>query len=236
MTCDISSIIESGNIHHVYQPLWNLEQWKAFGYEAFIRTNTKLNPEELFQLARQQNQLFELDTLSIKKSISTFPAYLVEETYLFINIFPSTLLNDRFPQFIDELISFFPFIVGRVVFEINETKEEEHIWGTPTLNEKLDYLKETGFLFALDDVGKGAASLQKIIELKPEFLKLDRYFSVGLAQDKAKQRLLSLLVNYCHNRMLLIIEGIEESIDLTKAVHLKIPIAQGYLLGRPQEI
>ncbi|HDJ1468230.1 TPA: EAL domain-containing protein [Clostridioides difficile] len=76
--------------------------------------------------------------------------------------------------------------------------------------------------------------MKTIIELEPDYLKLDRYFSQDLKSSKQKQSLISFFLNYCQEyKSQLILEGLENEMDMEMAKSLGIPIAQGYLLGKP---
>jgi EAL domain-containing protein (putative c-di-GMP-specific phosphodiesterase class I) len=227
---------EGKTFEHAYQPLWNLENWSIFGYEALIRvTNRNIqNVEHLFQKAREDGYLYEFDTASIKNAVSHFPFSKLNKKLLFLNIYPSTILHDRFKCFLDDLFNQFPAVSGRIVFELNEAKEEEEIWGSAELKERIQMIKNYGFHIAIDDVGRGASTLQKIIEFQPSYIKLDRYFAKDLAANKEKQQIVALLASYCRKKMVLVLEGIEKEVDLAQAKLLRVPAAQGYLLGKPQ--
>ncbi|PFA99221.1 hypothetical protein CN383_16355 [Priestia megaterium] len=84
--------------------------------------------------------------------------------------------------------------------------------------------------------GAGSATLKQIIEYKPKYIKLDRYFAKNLASSKEKQQIVQLLTNYNVNDTILILEGIEDKKDLATSCALNVPFAQGYLLGKPQPI
>lgn len=217
--------------HHEFQPLWDLQTWKIYGYEGFFRSSGG-NPEETFSLARQLNYLFELDTMSIQKAVISFPYW--DTHHLFLNIYPSTLLHDECRNFFNNLMKEHPEIINKLVLELNETQEEEDIWHIPDLKKQIDWSTQHGFTIALDDIGKGAASLQKIIEFQPSIVKLDRYFSKELSKSVQKQKMVSLLAEYCFEEgILLVMEGIETDIDLALSKNLKVTLGQGYLLGRP---
>jgi EAL domain-containing protein (putative c-di-GMP-specific phosphodiesterase class I) len=235
---DIRKIIETQQIEHVYQPLWNLNEWSVFGYEALLRITSSMpeNIEGIFIMAREQGMLYELDTFSIEGAVKNFPIYLLEKELLFINIFPSTLIHEDFEYFVETLTLKFPDIQGKIVFELNETIKEEQLWNIPMLKERIKMLRKYRFLVALDDVGKGVGTLQKMIEFEPDFIKLDRYFSVDLSTSKEKQKIISLMNEYCQNGIGLVLEGIEKDKDLAIAKFLNVPIVQGYLLGRPEKI
>ncbi|UZW66237.1 EAL domain-containing protein [Priestia flexa] len=70
----------------------------------------------------------------------------------------------------------------------------------------------------------------------PDIIKLDRYFSRGLADSKEKQEMVKCLSQYNEGNTTLILEGIECEKDLAIALALDIKVVQGYLLDRPAAI
>lgn len=231
-------MLNKADIRHIYQPMWNLDGWKVFGYEALMRISNRANTEieNVFIEARMKGQLFELDTIAIESAIRHFPLHILEEGLLFINFFPSTLMDERFLTFVMNLIDQYSIRSENIVFELNETIEEEHIWNLPEFKERMATLRDMGFKVALDDIGKGAATIQKIVEFSPDYIKLDRYFSENLSTSKEKQEMITLLIEYAKQKMGLILEGIETDVDLAYAKMIRVPVVQGYLLGRPQRM
>jgi EAL domain-containing protein (putative c-di-GMP-specific phosphodiesterase class I) len=232
----VRSVIDKQLFEHVYQPLWNLMNWSIFGYESLLRVNGVKNIEQFFQKAREEGCLYELDLISLESSISQFPFLEQKRGLLFVNVYPSTISRREFAQLLKKMVERFPYIKNRIVFELNETTEDDDRWKDGELKAAVQWIREHGFYIAVDDVGKGASTLQKIIELQPDYIKLDRYFAQGLAVNVEKQRMLSLLVNYCSPKIVLVLEGIEKEVDLAQAKLLRVPAAQGYLLGRPERL
>ncbi|MGG4444772.1 EAL domain-containing protein [Brevibacillus fortis] len=221
----------------VFQPLLHLRSGQFFGYEALLRSSTHQSPEFLFRKARSEGHLYELDTLSMKKAIEVYFTNVTSFDHaplLFINVFPSTLINPAFLSFISE--DLFGSWNNRIVLEINEANEEDKMWEIRLLGQKIRELRQQGFLIALDDVGSGAASLKKIVEYEPDIVKLDRYFGKQLSSLPNKQKLVSLFVQYCQDQTQLVLEGIEEPEDLSAALELGVPIGQGFLLGHPEPL
>ncbi|WP_456273227.1 EAL domain-containing protein [Bacillus sp. AK031] len=230
----IESLLPPG-VHHEFQPLWNLKSWSVFGYEGLFRSESDLNPEEAFSHARSNGYLYEMDTYSLRKAIETFPNFNTQ--FLFLNVYPSTVLHRDFQGFIRSLVDEHPRVMDKLILELNETSEEEYVWHIPALKDRINWLQDVGIHMALDDLGKGAASLQKIIEFQPRFVKLDRYFSQQLSESMQKQKMVELLTQYCIDESItLIIEGIEKPVDLALAKMLNVPIGQGYLMGRPSKL
>lgn len=214
--------------YHFFQPLYSLASDRIFGYESLLRSKHFSNPETFFEKAKKENKRHELDMQSIKKSIEFYFQFELKDSPLFINIFPATLLHPSFQPFIENLILSTKVIPNLVVFEIIEEDVD-----LISLIAVVSSLRKLGFGVASDDVGKGAASLEAIIELQPQFVKMDRYFSINLSKSVLKQRMIETLLNYCKNNSILILEGIEYPEDLSIAKALGVTIGQGYLLGRP---
>jgi len=226
-------------LYPAFQPLISLADGFPFGYEALLRCSAGTTPDVLFHNARQSRQLYALDTFAAYEAIQHFSCHLLttpSQAHLFVNVFPSTICHPEFSSFLEQAVTSGGIDNNRIVLEINETNEEDKMWEVRTLGDTLEGLRAAGFRIALDDVGKGAASLTKIIEYEPDFLKLDRYFCTGLSSNVNKQRLVSLFVQYCCGNTALVLEGIEHEEDLEMARSLGVPIGQGFFLGMPQLI
>lgn len=223
--------INEGNIYHHFQPIFSLKDKKRIGYEGLLRSNDFTNPELFFQQVIINNQLFQLDTLSVYKALKTFRTNESNEK-LFLNIFPSTIFNHGFSDFLNKLATEKLLSNQNITFELSEV---ETVRDPDQLKERIDTLRSYGISIAFDDVGKGKAYIQDIIELDPEYIKLDRYFSKDLHLSEKKQAFIYLILEYCRRYDIsVILEGIETIKDLEIAQSLSIPLGQGYLLGRPQ--
>ena len=87
---------------------------------------------------------------------------------------------------------------------------------------------------SVDDAGSGFASLQHILELDPDYIKLDRSWVMGIDHDVARQALVAGLGHFSARfGCTLIAEGIETEPELATLRQLSAPLGQGFLLGRP---
>ncbi|MBO1515067.1 EAL domain-containing protein [Metabacillus bambusae] len=232
----IEELIKNNDYFHNYQPIYNISNWKIAGYEGLLRTKKFPNPEFAFLTAKKEKQLYELDSRSIHKAVITYNAagFTKTDGYLFLNVFPSTILHANFPLFYKKIITDDNLSCQQIVFEISDL---ESITDLTTLKQKIIELKIQGFLIAIDDIGKGNSDLRAIIELEPEYIKLDRYFSDNLLESKQKQDFIQMFINYSENyNTKLILEGLENEKDLAVAKSLGITYAQGYILGKPKKL
>lgn len=235
---NIEQLIVQNDLYHVFQPILGFTGKRPLGYEALIRSNSNMNPDLLFQHAMEQKTLFEVDSFSIFQAISAFfgsPGSR-EHNLLFINIFPSTLVSPRFLDLLDTLVKQFELYRKQIVFEINESIYESLLWKSASFRDAIRLLRELNFLIALDDVGDGTTSFRNILDISPDFIKIDRYFSTDLSVSKKKQKVVALFVEFCNDEANLILEGIETVEDFETALSLGIKMGQGYLFGKPNRL
>jgi EAL domain-containing protein (putative c-di-GMP-specific phosphodiesterase class I) len=237
----VSQLIEKEEFSHVFQPIFETNTWGKIGYEAFLRTPFAANPEMAFREAKQENLLFELDSLSIQKAVRTyFSEGSQKDSYLFVNIFPSSIIHSNFLSTLKAIITEKNHYRQnendsmKLVFELVKTEfisdSDLH-----TLKERIGQIKENGILIAINDVWKGRNSLKLLFDVNPTFLKLDKYFAEALVQSEQKQLLIELLIQYCiQNNCKLILEGVERNVDLAVAKSIGVCFSQGYLLGKPE--
>jgi len=231
----IAKLFVEKEYYHAFQPICRLPEKSRIGYEALLRSRANVHPEALFQQAKDTNALAELDTHSLCYALLSFfhaPGRSKSEL-LFVNVFPSTIVEASFPSFIEQLARDYSEWLPQIVLEINESVMEGKIWSEPIFLQRVQSLREMGFLIALDDVGDGTTTFRKILEIAPDFIKLDRYFSQHLSVSQNKQKVVRLFVEFCRNDSQLILEGVEEEDDFACAASLGVSIGQGYLFGKP---
>ena len=112
---------------------------------------------------------------------------------------------------------------------------QNQIVGDPSyLAEPLDQLKRAGVLTAIEDVSFGKNSLESLVLLEPDFVKIDRTYITNIAEDRARMRSLERLLKLAESLgMDVIAEGIETEADLGVLKSCGVKYGQGFLWGRP---
>lgn len=210
---------------HWFQPIYNLKLNNIAAYEALLRDTSPLQvaPIDIFKEAKTHGYLNTFDLASVKTAVETFND---RSAYLFLNIFPSTLLEKC-------LISWWDFNIPPQKHIVLELLENEPIRDWEELKAVINELRARGIKIAVDDMGAGYSFFRHWIELCPDFVKLDRYFAKNLSISPEKQKVVKSLMDLFSGTTEIIIEGVETKADLEAAEFLCIPYAQGYLLGRP---
>jgi EAL domain-containing protein (putative c-di-GMP-specific phosphodiesterase class I) len=123
---------------------------------------------------------------------------------------------------------------GRIVIELTES-EPTFEW-EPLLR-AAEHFRSLGFAIALDDLGEGFASLKMWSALRPDYVKIDKYFVQGVSFDPVKHQFLrSIRELAVRMGAVTVAEGIETEADLAALLELGLDLGQGYLLGRPAPI
>jgi len=227
-------IVLAGEVTSVYEPIVDVTTKTVYAYEALARgpEGTEYrSPDALFEAAEDEGLLFELDCLCRRSGLDGAQG-LPSGTALFLNVLPTTIHDPNFkPDALIRTLERSRLQPSDVVFEISE---KQSIASFDVFREIRDEYRSLGFRFALDDTGSGYASLQSVIELEPEFIKVDRALVTGLDIDPAKQSLLRALQGVASSFGARIIgEGLDTLEELEMLEELEIPFGQGWLFGKP---
>ncbi|MFI5318370.1 MAG: EAL domain-containing protein [Myxococcota bacterium] len=227
-------VLLSGGVSSVYEPVVSVASKTVFGYEALARgpEGTEFHaPLAMFGAAERESLVFELDCLCRRSGLAGATA-LPSGTRLFLNVRPTAIYDPQFrPDTVIRTLAESNLSPPDVVFEISE---QESIGNFSAFREIRDEYRKLGFQFALDDTGAGYASLNALIELEPEFIKVDRALITNLDTDKSKQSLLRALQLVADGIGARIIgEGLDTLEELDMLAQLGIPFGQGWLFGHP---
>jgi EAL domain-containing protein (putative c-di-GMP-specific phosphodiesterase class I) len=230
-------LVVSRQITSVYEPIVEVESRTVFGYEALARgpQDSELHsPYALFATATEQDLLFQLDCLCRQSGLHG-ARELPGGTKLFLNVRPTTIHDPAFrAESISKTLEACGLSPSDMVFEISE---QESIGNFDIFREVRDYYRKLGFQIALDDTGAGYASLEAVMELSPDFIKVDRAFVHGIDEDPGRQELLRALRSVADRIGARIIgEGLDTLEELETLGRLGIPFGQGWLFGKPHPL
>jgi len=233
----IQSVVSNKLITTVFQPIFDIENEVIVGYEALTRgpQNTPLfSPDLLFQAAEEYNLLSELDLICRANAITKF-VELKLTGKLFINICLNVMLNKDHPHGETiKLVEQSGLSPQQVVIEISEKSPFPN---SDILLKTLNKYRQFGFDIAIDDLGAGYSGLKQWSYLRPDIVKIDRYFIDQCDQDVMKREFLKILfelgrISNAH----VIAEGIETKEEFELLRELGMTYSQGFFLAKPNEI
>lgn len=232
---ELRRIMAEGLLYPVFQPILDFRVRAILGYESLIRgpENSCLHfPAQLFAAAARNELTLDLEHACREASLRAFAAQRLPGR-LFLNVTPGCLLDERLMNgHTRELLNELGITPNRIVIELTENQK---ITDMPGILEALQHYRGRGFQFAIDDLGEGFANLRMWSDLRPEFVKIDKHFINGIANDRIKfhfVRAMQDLAEICN--ALLVAEGIERSEDFICLRDMGIACGQGYLIARPE--
>ncbi|HEX3027039.1 MAG TPA: EAL domain-containing protein [Clostridia bacterium] len=222
------SILSENRLHTLFQPIVNFKDGKTAGFEALSRGpdhTAYFSPLFLLEEAAQSGKTRDLDRLFRKNALERAREQQIAEP-LFLNIEPDSIVE--FGRDETEFRS-----DRRLVLEITERAVHSRRKDLPEA--QLRHMRSVGYRLAFDDAGTGHSSYDRMIQIKPEFIKIDAGLIQGIHRDRYRQSLIQSFVLFSRlTGSLLIAEGIETLSDLETLVRLGVQAGQGYLLGRPE--
>ncbi|MBZ5755695.1 GGDEF domain-containing protein [Pseudomonas sp. S5(2021)] len=232
----LDRILAQGDINTLFQPIVSLSERRILGYEALSRgpSNSPLHsPLTLFAAARHAGRLDALELACRHSACKRFSGGKLQGK-LFLNASPESLLDashktGRTLALLQEL----GIPPSMVVIELTEQTPIEDFG---LLDKALHHYRAMGFSIAIDDLGAGYSSLRLWSELRPDYVKIDRYFIDGIHQDRVKREFVGSILKIARaSRAEVIAEGIELPEELAVLAEMGVDLVQGYLIGRPQE-
>jgi EAL domain-containing protein (putative c-di-GMP-specific phosphodiesterase class I) len=148
-----------------------------------------------------------------------------EHTYLAVNASPGLLYRPALLEVLSELPS------DRVIVEITEQRQFDSY---DQLRETVCLVHERGMRVAVDDTGSGFAGLQRLVDVRPEIVKLDRALTGQVDTDPPRRALVGAIRQFADDMGITVIaEGIEREEQRVVLRDMGVDCGQGYLLGRP---
>ena len=227
-------LINEELVTYHFQPIIDAKDGSVFAYEALMRVDlpTLHSPADVLRLAREENCLHEVERITFFRASSAYQTLenagkVVPSALLFVNSIASQYLT---PDELSEYSARYASILPRIVIEI--TEEEG-------LDPKALRIKQTipgsSGAFALDDYGSGYSNERSLLELSPNYIKIDLSIIRNIDTDANKRQIVSNTVSYAHQRgMKVVAEGLETADEVRTVLSLGVDLLQGFFLAMPQ--
>lgn len=222
-----------------FQPIFGIGRELFPSFEVLVRMRGEqgeLIPPNLFiPIAERFGLATEIDYWVIRSAMQMLEQLNREEqkTRFYVNL-SGQLLDD--PELVDrilEIASALDVESGQVVFELTERAAVSNLQAA---SEKMDVLRQHGFLFAVDDFGSGFSSFSYLKHMPVEFVKIEGEFVERLIQDDVDRAMVKSMIEIakaCGKRVVAEYVSDRQTLELLK--EYGIDYAQGFFLAEPSE-
>jgi diguanylate cyclase (GGDEF)-like protein len=225
LRANIDGLCVPGVLSAVVQPIVQLSDMSIVGYEALTRVAARppAAPDWWLERAREMGMRERVEVACWRAILELGSP--PDDRLLFMNISPAMLAEPDLLALLDQLPE-------HVVIEITE---QEAVADYERVQKDLEPWLAKNVRLAIDDAGAGHSSLRHVIELLPDFIKIDRSLIQGIDTDRNRRALVHSLVTFAHEVGITVIaEGIETDSELEIIRDAEVALGQGYLLARPE--
>lgn len=209
-----------------FQPIVSLVDGRVVEVEALSRFSLEpsARPDAWFREAHALGMGVELELHALGRALDALPSF-PSNWSVALNLSPTTMADESLAAFLA------PWPAERLCLELTE---HEQVHDYERLRRVVQPLRDRGVRLGVDDAGAGFSSMHHILELRPDFVKLDRSITAGIDRDPAKRALAGALVSFAREiGAKVIAEGVETESEAGEVIRLGADFAQGYFFDRP---
>ena len=235
LVADLNGAVDRGEIVAYYQPQIDVATGRIVAVESLARW---FHPE-----LGMQSPLVFIPIAEEFGLIDVLGSFMVDEACKYatdlgrrgitidiaVNVSALQLAGPNFFKSLDDCLAESDLRAGALTLEITESR---FIANRPKVSERLQRLRERGVSVSIDDFGVGHSSVEQVLALPANELKIDR----TVVQDDAATNgvLMATIVALVRDRGLrTVAEGVETEAQLARVRELGCDRAQGYLIGEP---
>lgn len=225
-----------------YQPVVDASTYMLTGAEALMRFSIKkggvdeceyISPVEFIPVLEETGLIIPAGRWILEQSAKQCSIWNehVKDFRVNINVsYIQVMKSDVFSDIMSVIdkYSLQPSCIGIELTEsgyLDSSTHFNHLWRK---------LKDNGVYVILDDFGTGYSNLHCLSDLKPNYIKIDRTFTLKALKNKYDYKLMTYIIDMAHSLGLkLCIEGVETSDDLRQLRDPGADYIQGYLFGKP---
>lgn len=222
----VADVLDRGQPTILHQSIVDLGTGAAVGAEALARFESEKgqSPDRWFRDSWAVGYGVELELRAVERALDTLDL-LPANRFLSINVSPQLPVLPEFMALIER------YPPDRIVLELTEHSRLDDAHG---VRRALQRARDDGLRVAVDDAGAGFAGLGRILDLQPDFIKLDAMLVRYVDSDPARAAMARALLMFSHSMGCTIVaEGVEHQRQADTLRHLGVTLAQGYLFSRP---
>lgn len=230
---DLWAAIRNDEVAPHFQPLVNLRDGKARGYEILARwthpTRGPIPPDQFIPVAEASGALTDM-TMNLFRKACRDAVGLEGAPHLSLNVSPLMLQDEKLAQQLLRTMEEHNFAPERLEVEVTEAALVTDIGAARAT---LMALRTQGVRIALDNFGTGHASLTQLRLLPFDKLKIDRSFVRRITLDSEAAALVRAIVAMARALGLVVVaEGVENADQARMLAAMGCDMAQGFHFGR----
>jgi len=235
---DLRIAIQKQQFEMYFQPIVEMSSHKAVKAEALIRWQHPdkgiISPSLFIPLAEETQLILEIGEFIFASACRTQKKLISAEqqVQLSINVSP-VQFSSKHSRLVDWKTHLDELSLNAEQFVI-EITEGLMMNAQQRTQSRLNQLSKQGFALALDDFGTGYSSLAYLKQMDTDFIKIDKRFVDGIAENPDDLVLCEAMIMMAHQLGLKVIaEGIETEAQHQQLLAAGCDFGQGYYYAKP---
>jgi diguanylate cyclase (GGDEF)-like protein len=229
---DIALAIKNQRVHAVYQPIVDKDE-NIVKYETLMRiqkegVDEKLSPASFLEIAMKTRLYEELSYIVI---VSTLQKMKDCTCVLSLNLTYNDIKNIHLVEKLNNFFKEYPTVGSRVIFEITEDQAIENY---DDVKQFIKKFREYKIRIAIDDFGSGFSNFEYILEIEPDYIKIDGSLVKNIDTNKKSFTLVEAIVQFSHKLGIKVIAEYVHSRHIFEMLKsLEIDEYQGFYFFKP---
>ena len=236
----VKDSLRNGWFYLVYQPQYTIDDKRLRGFETLLRMNApgdeRIYPSEFISIAEMSDLVLDIDTFVLRRAMEEFReiCYSSGNTItVAVNISAKDIARAGFADRLIALIKEVSFPPECLEIEITEYSFVEE--GNHTI-ENIKRLRDNQIMIALDDFGTGYTSLEQLMKLPINLVKIDKSLIDNLIRNEMNIDFVKSVIYMGHLMDAEVIaEGVEYDNQVECLKELDCDFIQGFIWGKPME-
>ncbi|MFI7587354.1 EAL domain-containing protein [Spongisporangium articulatum] len=206
-----------------YEPVCTLDRMQVIGSEAKCTLPEGFPSYEAWLTTAHAHGFgVEFELLAVRNAVGVVD---LMPGFLSVNVSPATITSDAFTE------SFASLPLTSLMIEITE---HDPVTDYEAVQAVLAPLRAAGLRVAVDHAGAGHAGMRHVLQLVPDYIKLDAGLTGGIDRHFPSQAFVASMVTFAKKTAAVVIaDGVETDAELHCLRALGVQVAQGPLLSEP---
>lgn len=221
------------------QPQIDLKNNRVEGAEALVRWNHptlgRISPAEFVPLFESNGFITKIDTFVWREAAKTIRRFTESGIYkgsISVNVSQIDIMCMNVAEEFERIVTEEGIPASKLHVEITESacvNNRDSLIGT------IESLRSKGFIVEIDDFGSGYSSLNALMHIPFDIVKLDMMFMKQAEKNTEKADVIvSAVAEMIHNlKASIIVEGVETDENVATVKHICADAVQGYHYSKP---
>ena len=229
----VKQAIDSYNIVSYFQPIVNNKTKKIEKYESLVRLIDKnqkiISPNQFLDTAKEGKYYAQITSMVL---VNSFEALYQTDMNISINFSSLDIERSSTQLKFFELLRKHRQHASRIILEL---LEDERITNIENMKNFIERVKKFGVQIAIDDFGTGYSNFKRVLEYKPDILKIDGSLIQHITDDDFSRHMVETIVAFSKKQNIKTVAEFVKSEAIFKVVcQLGVDFSQGYYFGKPE--